>query len=139
MTDAQKTDQKTNQKIAHEDTRIFNLELLIAKFLRYGVLFAGFLIFVGWMSQIDLHHDVFARFQTYTHVPLATALQTIIADHNWGLLTAYLGLGVLISLPITRVALVAFVFLSERDYVLAVCAFIVLFGLALSFVLGYEI
>ena len=126
-------------KVAQRDARIFNLELFIAKFLRYGVLFAGVLLFAGWMSQIDLHHDVFASFQTYSNTPLINALQTVIADHNWGLLTAYIGLGVLIALPLTRVTLVAFVFLSERDYVLALCALIVLFGLGISFVLGYEI
>lgn len=126
-------------EIATNDARIFSLELLIAKFLRYGVLFAGVLIFAGWMSQIDFHHNVFASFETYTNVPLATALQKVIANHNWGLLTAYIGLGVLIALPLTRVALVAFVFIAEKDFILAACALIVLFGLGLSFVLGYEI
>jgi hypothetical protein len=37
------------------------------------------------------------------------------------------------------VALVAVVFLIERDFLLAGCAIVVLFGLALSFVLGFEI
>ena len=124
---------------AHEDARIFNLELFIAKFLRYGVLCAGLLIFVGWMSQIDFHHNIFANFEHYQSVHLIETLHGLIAQKAWGLLTAYVGLVVLIALPITRVALVAFVFLAERDTTLALCALIVLLGLALSFVLGYEI
>ena len=126
-------------KKAHQDARIFNLELFIAKFLRFGVLVAGLLILIGWMSQIDFSNDVFANFTHYQSAPLAEVLKGLIAQQAWGLLTAYVGLGVLIALPLTRVALVAFVFLADRDYLLAICAFIVLFGLALSFVLGFEL
>ena len=124
---------------AEADARVFNLELFIAKFLRYGVLVAGLLIFIGWMSQIDLHHNVFTSFEHYHSAPLLATLSNLIAAHSWGLLTAYAGLIVLIALPLTRVALVAFVFLAERDYTLAMCALIVLFGLGLSFALGFEI
>jgi len=124
---------------AQEDARLFNLELFISKFLRYGVLFAGLLIFIGWMSQIDFHHNIFESFSHYETVPLFQTLSALIAQHAWGLLTAYSGLIVLIALPLTRVALTAFVFLAERDYVLAFCALLVLFGLGLSFALGFEI
>lgn len=124
---------------AHEDARLFNLELFIAKFLRYGVLFAGLLIFIGWMSQIDFSHNVFENFAHYQNVSLFHTISQLFAEHSWGLLTAYLGLVVLIALPLTRVALVAIVFLSERDYTLAFCALLVLFGLALSFALGFEL
>jgi uncharacterized membrane protein len=82
---------------------------------------------------------VFNDFAQYHSLPLVETLRALAAQHAWGLLTAYAGLGVLIALPLTRVALVAFVFLAERDYLLAFCAFIVLFGLGLSFVLGFEL
>lgn len=126
-------------KKATADARIFNLELFIAKFLRYGVLVAGLFIFAGWMSQIDFHHNVFAHFATYTHAPLIETLRAQVDAQNWGLLITYFGLMILIALPLTRVALVAVVFLSGRDYAMAFCALLVLFGLGLSFVLGYEI
>lgn len=122
-----------------DEPKLFNLELFIAKFLRYGVLFAGFLIFIGWMSQIDFHHDVFATFGVYQHSPLIATLHDVIAAGNWGLLTAYIGLVCLILLPLSRVALTAIVFLAERDFALAFCALLVLFGLGLSFLLGFEI
>lgn len=124
---------------AKEDARLFNLELFIAKFLRYGVLFAGLLIFAGWMSQIDFHANVFANFMHYQPAPLTETLRALIAGQEWGLLTAYAGLVVLIALPLSRVALTAFVFLAERDFILAFCALLVLFGLGVSFALGFEI
>lgn len=120
-------------------TRLFDLELFIAKFLRYGVLIAGLFIFVGWMSQIDFHHDVFAHFAAYKHATLFETLRLQIAAHNWGLLIAYFGLILLIALPLTRVALTALVFLAERDFAMALCALLVLAGLAFSFALGFEI
>jgi uncharacterized membrane protein len=127
------------QAQAKEDARLFNLELFIAKFLRYGVLFAGLLIFIGWMSQIDLHGNIFASFEHYQNIPLMTTLRSAIAQRSWGLLAAYAGLVVLISLPLSRVVLVTVVFLTERDFALAFCSLLVLMGLALSFALGFAI
>ena len=119
--------------------RLFTLELFIAMFLRYGVLLAGILLFIGWMSLIDFHHNAFEAFATYREAPLADTLSQIITNHYWGMLIAYLGLGVLISLPLLRVALTAIVFIVDRDYTLAACALLVLAGLLLSFTLGFQI
>ena len=124
---------------AHEDARLFSLELFIAKFLRYGVLFAGLLLLIGWMMQIDFQNDTFAAFAQYRHNPLSEQLKSAFGQGQWGLLIAYAGLGVLISLPIIRVALTTLVFLSEKDYALAACASLVLAGLAMSFALGFAI
>ncbi len=126
-------------KRSKENERLFSLELFIAKFLRYGVLLAGLLLFVGWMMQIDFQHNTFAAFSQYRPNPLSNALHVAFAEGRWGLLIAYAGLGVLISLPIIRVALTALVFLSEKDYALAACAGLVLIGLATSFALGFTI
>lgn len=119
--------------------RLFSLELFIAKFLRYGVLLAGLLLLIGWMTQIDFHHNAFEAYKTYKDAPLVETLSHAYAADQWGLLTAYLGLGVLISLPLLRVALTAVVFIVDRDYTLAFCAVVVLGGLLISFILGYEI
>ena len=119
--------------------RIFSLELIIAKFLRYGVLVAGALMLLGWLMQIDFHHDPFSSFTQYHHLPLTQAVSAAFAQHAYGLLIGYLGLCVLISLPIVRVALTAGVFVIDHDYGLAACAGLVLGGLALSFALGYAI
>jgi uncharacterized membrane protein len=122
-----------------KDIRLQNLELFIAKFLRYGVFVAGVVIFVGWMSQINFHRNVFEDFHIYQNAPLTDTLYFLWLQHNWGLLLTYVGLMLLISLPLMRVVLTAAVFLVQKDYLLAACAGLVLFGLVLSFVLGFEI
>ncbi len=121
------------------ESRLFSLELFIAKFLRYGVLFAATLLFIGWMLQIDFQHDTFAAFSTYKNAPLNQTLANLMAAKSYGLLVSYLGLVVLISLPILRVMLTAVAFVFERDYLLAAIAGVVLCGLLYSFVLGYKI
>lgn len=125
--------------LAAEESRLFSLELFIAKFLRYGVFFAAALLFIGWMLQIDFQHDTFASFSTYKNIPLHQALTDLIAAKSYGLLISYLGLAVLISLPVLRVMLTAIAFVFERDFLLAAIAGVVLCGLLYSFVLGYKI
>lgn len=122
-----------------DESRLFSLELFIAKFLRYGVFFAAALLFIGWILQIDFHHDTFAAFSVYKNTPLKQTLTELIANQSYGLLISYLGLIVLISLPVLRVALTAFAFVMERDYRLAAIAALVLGGLLFSFVLGFKI
>lgn len=121
------------------EARLFSLELFIAKFLRYGVLLAALLLFVGWMLMIDFHHDVFESFSHYHGVPLSFTLEQLFANHSYGRLISYLGLAVLISLPVIRVFLTAAVFVIERDLLLAACAAFVLVGLISSFVLGFQL
>ncbi len=121
------------------ESRLFSLELFIAKFLRYGVFFAAALLFVGWMMQIDFRHDTFEAFSVYKNTPLKQTLSELTATNSYGLLISYLGLVVLISLPVLRVALTACAFVMERDYRLAAVAVVVLVGLLFSFVLGFKI
>ena len=121
-----------------DESRLFSLELFIAKFLRYGVFFAAALLFIGWMLQIDFQHDTFAAFSTYKNTPLNQTLANLMSAKSYGLLISYLGLVVLISLPVLRVLLTAIAFVFERDYLLAAIAGVVLCGLLYSFVLGYK-
>lgn len=121
------------------DARLEALELFIAKFLRYGVLIAGAVIFLGWMSQINFHRNVFEEFHVYQHMPLGDTLSFLWLQQSYGLLLAYVGLILLISLPLLRVVMTAGLFLIEKDYLMAVCALLVLGGLALSIALGFEI
>lgn len=118
---------------------LFALELFIAKLLRYGVFLAGILIFIGWASQIDFHEDTFSHFTAYKASPLIPALQGLWARAEYGLLISYLGLGVLISLPVLRVAMTGAVFIKQKDFIMAGLVALVLSGLILSFVLGFEI
>lgn len=118
---------------------VYSLELFIAKFLRYGVLLAGLLMLVGWLSQISFSHDVFASFQAYHEVRLLEQLESCFQEGRWGLLTSYAGMFVLISLPLLRVLMTFGIFIKKRDYMLAAVSGLVLLGLVLSVLLGFEL
>ncbi|CAN5424929.1 hypothetical protein BH10BDE1_BH10BDE1_04490 [soil metagenome] len=121
------------------DDEVYSLELFIAKFLRYGVLVAGALMLFGWMSEISFKTDTFSHFATYHDVRLFPTLRALIETSRWGLLTAYAGMFVLISLPLLRVLMTLVVFLKKKDYALAAVSTLVLAGLFLSLLLGFEI
>ena len=115
------------------------LELRIAKFLRVGVLVAGLFMLIGWLSHLYFQGSSFEVFKTYQAVSLNETLKLAIANNAWTELLAYLGLGILISLPITRVFLTAFLFLKQKEYLLAAIATFVLVSLIVSFSLGIEL
>lgn len=118
------------------------LDVKIAKVLRLGVLFAGALILVGWLSHVSTVNFVgrtdgpFERFRVYENHPLAAFLETLVLEGNWGELISYLGLAVLIALPALRVFLTFLSFLRHRDFVLAILAAVVFVSLMISFSLG---
>ncbi len=118
---------------------VYALEMFIAKFLRYGVLLAGLLMLCGWLTQISFTADAFAPFHTYHDSPLFRTIGELIEQQRWGLLTAYAGMTVLISLPLLRVLMTFAVFVKKRDYTLAAVSAVVLFGLGLSIALGFEL
>lgn len=121
------------------EKNLFELELLIAKILRYGVLIAGFFIFIGWMSQIRLAGNPFLEFEHYRAEPLVALIPKLRSNSEWGLLTSYFGLILLIALPFLRVLMTAFLFVKQREYLLAGVAGLVMFGLLLSFSLGFKL
>ena len=118
---------------------VYALELFIAKFLRYGVIVAGLLMSIGWLSQLSFTTNTFAQFHQYHELRLTDALRGIIESKLWGLLVTYIGMFVLISLPLLRVLMTLAVFIKKRDYILAGVSALVLFGLLLSVTLGFEI
>lgn len=118
---------------------VYSLELFIAKFLRYGVLVAGVLMFAGWMSEISFTTDTFAHFSKYQDARLVSTIHTLVEARRWGLLTSYAGMLALISLPLLRVLMTLLVFIKKRDWALAIVSSFVLAGLFLSLLLGFEI
>lgn len=120
-------------------TDIYSLELFISKFLRYGVLLAGLLMLVGWMSHLSFTADTFAQFHEYQEQRLLATLSALYKAGEWGMLTSYFGMFVLILLPVLRVFMTLAVFVKQRDFILAGVSALVLFGLLLSVTLGFEI
>ncbi len=118
---------------------LIKLELFIAKLLRHGVLFAGTLILIGWIFQISFTQDTFAQFSQYQGITLMDQLNMLWHTHSWPQLIANAGLFVLISLPVLRVIATGFIFAKQKNYHLVGLVLVVLSGLILSIVLGFEI
>ena len=116
-----------------------SLELRISKFLRAGVLISGLLMLIGWLAQLLSSGSSLELLKTYNAVSLEETFKIIMANNLWFEFIAYLGMIILISLPIIRVFLTAFLFLKQKEYVLAGIASFVLIALIVSFSLGIEL
>ena len=114
------------------------MELKISKFLRYGVIVSGIIIAIGWAMSFKPDADPFASLQTYESFNLIDSLQMHAILQNWGKLISYLGLTILISLPVLRVFLSVILFIVQKEKTMALIGAIVLIGLILSFSLGIE-
>ena len=108
-----------------------SLEIKISLFLRYGVLVAGALMLIGWLSQIDLSGEPFSKFTTYQPHEFRELVRTAPIS--------MLGLVCLISLPIIRVFLTLILFLLERQWIMSALAGIVFAALMVSFALGVHL
>lgn len=115
------------------------LELKIAKLLRYGVMAAGLLIFIGWMMNIQFDANPLLAYHDYQSVTLQGHLQMALAMKNYSELVGYAGLFILISLPILRVLMTAILFTKQKDYWLAGIAYFVFVAIAVSCALGLEL
>lgn len=116
-----------------------NLELKIAKFLRYGVIVAGVVIAVGWIMAFDPSQNPLTSLSTYSRIDLFTQLELAFMDQNFGKLISYIGLGILISLPVIRVVLSTFIFLKQKEFLMAGIGLAVMIGLLVSFSFGIEL
>jgi uncharacterized membrane protein len=112
------------------------MELKISKFLRWGVIFSGSIIALGWMFSFKAGSNPFTNLQTYHQISLLNSLAIAFMLEEWGKLLAFFGLGMLISLPVIRVFLSVVLFLKQREKKMALIGAIVLSGLFLSFSLG---
>lgn len=114
------------------------MELKISHFLRWGVIASGLIIALGWILSFKADADPFAPLQTYEHLSLWQSIKISVLLENWGKLIAYVGLGMLISLPVIRVILSIILLLKTKEKTMALIGATVLIGLILSFSLGVE-
>ena len=111
--------------------QVEDLEIKISLFLRYGVLLAGILMLIGWLSHIDLGGEPFSKFTVFQEHDFRESFRSTPI--------ATLGLFALISLPIIRVLLTLILFLVERQWIMSVLAAVVFSALLLSFALGIHL
>ena len=123
-----------------------SMELKISRFLRVGVVTSGIFMLFGWLGNYLLHftdsrmRDVFETLREYRLHPLIDQLMNHAArPFDMGsvfLFSSYIGLFILISLPIIRVLLTSVLLFKNREHTLAWIAVFVLVALIGSFYLG---
>lgn len=118
------------------DNKAYELELLIAKFLRVGVFFCGGLIFAGWIMNLKWDANPFFVYKDYDPIPFWELINFYIRSKNIGGIVSFAGLAGLVSLPVWRVFLTGVLFIKQKERGLAVIAFIVFTLLVISFLLG---
>lgn len=127
------------QDPAPESSGTDSTELAIARFLRYGALFAGVLLAAGWATRAATGRDDagLSVFSERRETDLLASLEAARQAGDVGLLVAYAGLLVLVSLPVLRVAFVAGLFLRNGERAMAAAALFVLATLGFSVWLGF--
>lgn len=114
------------------------LELRIARVLRIGVVFSGLLMLTGFIMQFRWSANTLFNFTTYDPISFVDLLEMNFKWKRIGPLVSYAGLIALISLPFIRVILTTYLFIRQKEYLLAVIAFTVLVGLLVSAALGIK-
>jgi len=112
------------------------MELKISNVLRIGVYIAGGIILIGWLMAFNSNNNIFDVYKTYEEVDLITSLKAQVILQNWGRLITYLGLIVLILLPIIRVLMSVALFIKQKELKMALIGAIVFIGLLISFYQG---
>lgn len=118
---------------------LHRLELQISHFLRTGVLFAGLVLFVGWIWMWLHGQDISREFTEYNPHALKDTWQEAIVSSDYATIISVIGLVVLVALPVIRVFLSGVLFLKQKDHRLALMAFAVFSALVLSLLLGIDI
>ena len=117
---------------------INKMELLISKFLRLGVIISGLIILSGWLMSFEADKNPFISLQSYQHFSLINSLEMNFILNNWGKVISYLGLMILISLPVLRVFLSTILFIRQKEKMMAFLGTVVFIGLILSLFMGIE-
>lgn len=116
-----------------------SLELRIAHMLRAGVILSGILLAIGWVWQMLAAPPDFVALHAYETEPLFTTFGAAVTSANWGLVVCYVGLFVLISLPLLRVLTTAILLWKQHDRILASAAIAVFTVILVSAFLGLEL
>lgn len=111
---------------------IEEMEIIISKFLKFGVLLSAFVIFIGFAMFLSTGNSGYAG-STYPTKPLAILQGALLLKSYAIILT---GLMLLIATPVFRVGVSIIVFIKEKDFLYAKITSLVFVILIISFILG---
>jgi uncharacterized membrane protein len=120
------------------NTQLNKLEITISKVLRIGVMTAGACLLFGWIGMWLQSGSKLSNFQVYEPEPLLEKIQWAVLMRDRSLMLSIIGLILLVCLPLLRVLLTGILFARQKDYKLALMAFVVFVTLIASFLLGIE-
>lgn len=118
---------------------IHKTELMISKFLRGGVSVSGGCLLLGMIGEVWIHGTSLEGFKQYSRIPLIESINWAVFLGNRYAVITYLGLIILVSLPVIRVFLTAILFFKQKEKILASVAMVVFIALIGSFFLGIEL
>ncbi|MBO9665333.1 MAG: DUF1634 domain-containing protein [Bdellovibrio sp.] len=122
-----------------QNEELHDLELIISKLLRVGVLCAGIFLLLGWLWLWYNNGDVLSSFTTYEPRGFFETIHWALLTQDRAMLVSMVGLAVLVLLPIARVFLTGVLFVKQKDFMLALMAFAVFACLIASFLLGIDL
>ena len=125
--------------INSSEEKLHRSEILISRFLRFGVLLSGLLLLVGWLWMLKDNGDTLENFTRYQPQSLVESLHWALVMQDRATAISFLGLAVLVSLPMLRVLMTGFLFLKQKERALGMMALLVFVSLLGSLFLGIEI
>lgn len=113
---------------------------LVSNLLRYGVVLASLIVFVGGVRYFISHGAETANYQFFRGEPSELCspvgvIRAVQSDNPLGLIQ--FGLLLLIATPVTRVAFSVLTFILQRDIIYALLTLFVLIGLIYGFIGAY--
>ncbi|MFZ3228593.1 MAG: DUF1634 domain-containing protein [Pseudobdellovibrio sp.] len=127
------------EKSSSHDEKLRSLELRISLILRAGVVISGTFLLIGWLWMWGSQGDHLKSFVTYHPDSFFTSFQRAFFEQNYSLILTYIGLIVLVLLPLIRVLMTGILFIQQKDRALGAMAFFVFIILVASFLLGIDI
>lgn len=118
---------------------LHKLELKVSYLLRVGVLVSGMLLCLGWLWMLIRNGSVLNKFSEYsTPVPFFESIQWALIENDRAILISFIGLIVLVALPVFRVFMTGVLFFWRGEYRLGFMALFVFIALVSSFFLGFS-
>lgn len=115
------------------------LELKISHLLRSGVLLAGAFLLVGWLWLWFNNGSLLESFKVYEPKSLVETIHWALLMNDRPMIISIMGLILLVCLPVARVFFTGVLFIKQKDFILAVMAFLVFAALLMSFLLGVDL
>ncbi|WP_423236894.1 DUF1634 domain-containing protein [Clostridium drakei] len=111
---------------------IEEMEIVISKFLKFGVLLSAFVIFIGFLMFLITGNSGYPG-STYPTGPISI-LKGALAFKSYAIILT--GLMILIATPVFRVGVSIIVFAKEKDSLYVKITSFVFIILIISFILG---